>query len=137
MPSSRNGEGDPMYSILVEPLVRARLTPIVPTMAAVCMISGCALWDGLFSSAPSSQDTLAVSVQRALEYLPDGETLDWTDPETGMPARVTVGTTARDADGSYCRDLTTQTDLAATGVTERYCRDAETERWRPREAGNS
>ena len=92
---------------------------------AALVLAGCA------SRAETSQGSQAVASQRALEYLPDAETLDWTDPETGLAARVTVISTARDADGRFCRRLAYQPDLAADGVIRSYCRDAETGLWEP------
>jgi hypothetical protein len=99
---------------------------------AALALAGCATISDLFggsSGAASSEGAHAVAAQRSLEYLPDAETLDWIDPETGLPARVTVLSTAHDGSGRFCRRLAYQPDLAAEGVVSSYCRDAETGLW--------
>lgn len=90
----------------------------------VMAVAGCAT-----ISAQSSVGAQAVAVQRALENLPDAETYDWNDPETGAPARLTLLSTEQRADGRYCRQVRYQADLDGDGTVETYCRVDETGDW--------
>ena len=98
----------------------------------LALLAGCSTVSGLFDSGPEPQSSTgahAVAVQRSLEYLPDTETFDWTDPETGRSARLTVLSTAQSADGRYCRDVRYQADISVEGVVQSYCRNEATGDW--------
>ncbi len=58
----------------------------------------------------------------ALENLPDGETLEWTEPN-GARGAIIVRTTFQAADGAYCRRYQ-HTAGSATGQEHVACRDA-------------
>lgn len=124
--------------------------PAFSVVAILFLVAGCA------SLAETSEGTYATSVQRSLEYLPDGESLNWVDPETEMPSRVTVLNTTETAEGEFCRDLVFGVIPVATEVpTEEevepveapegadleepktYCRDAETGSWEVEETTTS
>ena len=89
----------------------------------VLSLAGCA------SLPETSRGTHAVAAQRALEYLPDAESLDWIDPETGLEARVTVLSTSRDGRGRDCRQLGYQPQPDADPMSRSYCRDPGTGLW--------
>ena len=115
--------------------------PVCSIAAIVFVVAGCA------SMAETSEGAYATSVQRALEYLPDAESLEWVDPETEVPSRVTVLDTTQAADGRYCRNLVFAAnpeasenpdaafepvfapDGADIGEPTTYCRDGETGSW--------
>ena len=123
--------------------------PAYSILAIFFAVAGCA------SLAETSQGAYATSVQRALEYLPDDESLDWVDPETEVPSRVTVLNTVETADGAYCRDLVFEVipvaieeraEAAEPGVapegadldaSKTYCRDVETGSWEVEEVTTS
>ncbi len=96
---------------------------LAPAGVLVHTIAGCALFGDPFGAASSTEDARAVSTQRALEYLPDGEALEWMDPETEEVSRITILTTTQNGAGEFCRDTTYQPSPEASVEVEIYCRD--------------
>ncbi|MGF1624584.1 MAG: hypothetical protein ACFCVH_06845 [Alphaproteobacteria bacterium] len=109
------------------------LRGILPALALLPLV-GCSSFS-LFDASTggdalteTSYGSYAVATQRALEYLPDAESLDWVDPETGAEARVTVLSTDS-RQGRYCRQLDYRPQPSADPVRESYCRNAATQLW--------
>lgn len=107
-----------------------RIAATVLMMGLSSATAGCVAMAPRSSPATSSSETsLAVASQRALEYLPDTEALNWTDPATGRASRVTVVETLPVEDDRYCRLLFLEVSTSADGTIERHCRVAETGLW--------
>jgi hypothetical protein len=102
---------------------------ILPTgvLAVALLASGCALFRG--EPGQESGEALDIASQRALEYLPDDETLHWVDPETEQPSQVTVLQTLPAEDGQVCRLLHTVSGERPGNPVDRFCRDSESGAW--------
>jgi hypothetical protein len=101
------------------------------TMLAFALLAGgCALSR---TDAPlpehDSQAAFLLASQRALEYLPDRESLHWVDPETEQASRVTVLQTLPSQDGAFCRLLLVDSSTRPGDPIERYCRRPEAGTW--------
>jgi surface antigen len=103
---------------------------IVMTLAFATLAGGCAL---LRTDAPlpehDSQAAFLLASQRALEYLPDRESLHWVDPETEHASRVTVLQTLPSQGGVFCRLLLVDSSARPGDPIERYCRQPEADTW--------
>jgi surface antigen len=117
-----------MTSPLAKHLVqRASWPRAIAVLAAAAAVAGCALLD---PPAAPADTAFVVASQRALEYLPDRESLHWVDPETEEASQVTVLQTLTDADGRFCRLLLIESSVRPGAPIERFCREPDSDSWR-------
>lgn len=122
-------------------LNRVSLRIFAPALA-VLILSACAGTPGAPENDGRGSDTTAttegqlnsvqayaVAAHRALEYLPDGESIRWVDPADGRALRLIVLSTHSDAAGIPCRLVVLGDADAADGVSQQFCRDAQTNAW--------
>lgn len=77
----------------------------------------------------NSVQAYAVAAHRALEYLPDGESIRWIDPADGRALRLIVLSTHSGQTGIPCRLVVLGEADAVDGVSQQFCRDAQTNAW--------
>lgn len=93
-------------------------------------LAGCAMLETWTGAGNTETASLALASQRALEFLPDSESIYWTEPATNREARVMVLETLPAAGNRYCRILYVQVSATPNGVIERHCREPNASVWR-------